>query len=160
MSMNANAKGHRSNTAAVGMPNSNGSAWVKKDNEAPDQDKKQGKDDKGQVDQDRMKIDQEEKAEETTTVRVKTKTEDGGSQVASSSTRYGRDAFLHYSNDTIRMRHLLGHDEEDAAAAAANEDIQDHQEGAEVEATKRKTRISFELHDSAFYEEWLGPFQE
>ena len=46
------------------------------------------------------------------------------------------------------MRHLLGLEEEDAAAA--NEDIRDHQEGADVEATKRKTRIS------AFYEEWLG----
>ena len=153
-----NAKGQGSNTAAVGMPNSNGSAGAKKDNEASD-DKKQGKDDNGQVDnQDRMKIDQEEKAEETITVRVKTKMEDGGSQAAS-STRNGRDAFLRYSNDAVRMRHLLGHDEEDAAAA--NEDIRDHQEGADAEqATKRKTRLSFELHDSAFYEEWLGPFQE
>ena len=152
-----NAKGQGSNTAAVGMPNSNGSAGAKKDNDQASDDKKQGKDDKGQVDQDRMKIDQEEKEEETITVRVKTKTEDGGSQVAS-STRNGRDAFLHYSNDTIRMRHLLGLDEEDAVAA--NEDIRGHQEGADVEATKRKTRISFELHYSAFYEEWLGPFQE
>ena len=133
-----------------------GSAGAKKDNEAPDQNKKQGKDDKGQVDQDRMNIDQEEKSEETITVRVKTKTEDGGSQVA--STTNGWDAFLHYSNDTVRMRHLLGLEEEDAAAA--NEDIRDHQERADVEATKRKSRISFELHDSAFYEEWLGQFQE
>ena len=89
-------------------------------------------------------------------VLVKTKTEDGGSPVAPSTSK-GRDAFSHYSSDAVRMRHLLGH------AEAANEDIRDHPD-AGVQAdkdTSRKTRLSFELHGSAFYEEWFGmPRQE
>ena len=67
------------------------------------------------MDQDRMNIDQEEWTEKITDARAKTKTEDGGSHVASASN--GWDA-----------RHLLGLEEEDGAAA--NEDIRDHQEGA------------------------------
>ena len=94
-------------------------------------------------------------------VLVKTKTEDGGSPVAYSTVRKeGRDAFLHYSNNTVRMRHLLGLKE----AEQANQDIQeDHLDagGQADKGTSRNTRLSFELHDSAFYEEWFGmPRQE
>ena len=94
-------------------------------------------------------------------VLVKTKTEDGGSPVAYSTVRKeGRDAFLHYSNNTVRMGHLLGLED----AQTANQDIQeDHLDAvqADKDNTSRKTRLSFELHDSAFYEEWFGmPRQE
>ena len=66
----------------------------------------------------------------------------------------GQDAFLHYSNITVRMRHLLGLED----AEAANEDIRDHLDAgvqADKGSTSRKTRLSFELHDSAFYDEWF-----
>ena len=69
-------------------------------------DKRQGKDGNNEQEAKRLKQqegqeDQEEEAEQITFVLVKTKTEDGGSPVASSASRNGRDAFLHYSNDAV-----------------------------------------------------------
>ena len=123
-------------------------------------DKRQGKDGNNEQEQEAKRrkqqegqedTAQEEEAEQITFVIVKTKTEDGGSPVVSSTSK-GRDAFSHYSSDAVRMRHLLGH------AEAANEDIRDHPDaGAQADKdTSRKTRLSFELHGSAFYEEWFG----
>jgi hypothetical protein len=121
-------------------------------------DKRQGKDGNNEQEAKRLKQqegqeDQEEEAEQITFVLVKTKTEDGGSPVAP-STSTGRDSFSRYSNDAVRMRHLLGLED----AQAANEDIRDHLDAgvqADNDNTSRKTRLSFELHDSAFYEEWF-----
>ena len=94
-------------------------------------------------------------------VLVKTKTEDGGSPVASSTGRKVRDAFLQYSNNTVRMRHLLGLEEAEQANQDNQEDHLDAGVLADKGNTSRKTRLSFELHDSAFYEEWFGmPRQE
>jgi hypothetical protein len=131
---------------------------IGKTNHANMGDKRQGKDGNNEQEAKRLKQqegqeDQEEEAEQITFVLVKTKTEDGGSPVAPSTSK-GRDAFSHYSNDDVRMRHLLGLED----AEAANEDIRDHLDAgvqADKGSTSRKTRLSFELHDSAFYDEWF-----
>ena len=114
----------------------------------------------GQEEQNRdMNIDQEDNAEEQPTILVvKTKTRDGGSQVSSSTRRNGRDSFLHYSNDAVRMRHLLGLEAEEPAVNGG--DAQGHEAGGDAEATTRKTRISFELHDSLLFYEYAGPLEE
>ena len=79
-------------------------------------------------------------------VLVKTKTEDGGSKAASSTVRKeGRDAFLHYSNNTVRMRHLLGLDD---AEAAINEDIRDHLDCLEFKLTKTTHQGKLVFHSS------------
>ena len=140
------AEGQGSSNTTVGATNHHHDNYLgdKKQDEDGNNEQVEGQDD----------IAQEEEAEQITFVLVKTKTEDGGSPVASSASRNGRDAFLHYSNDAVRMMHLLGL--EDAEGVNHQDTQQDHPE-AEVNAEDitRKTRISFELHNSAFYDEWF-----
>ena len=93
------------------------------------------------------------------TQAVKTKTKDGGSQATENN---GSDAFSQYSNTNVRMMHLLGLDD----AEEANEDNTDWQQligyqgirrlregGANQDGNARKTRLSTELHGSAFYQQ-------
>ena len=139
------AEGQGSSNTTVGATNHHHDNYLgdKKQDEDGNNEQVEGQDD----------IAQEEEAEQITFVLVKTKTEDGGSPVAP-STSTGRDSFSRYSNDAVRMRHLLGLED----AQAANEDIRDHLDAgvqADNDNTSRKTRLSFELHDSAFYEEWF-----
>ena len=97
---------------------------------------------------------------EETTLRAKTKTEDGGSQDAPGD---GTDAFSRYSNTNVRMMSLLQPGNTDG-----NEDNTDWQEligyrglrrvreGVDVNDGSRKTRLSTELHPSAFFVEIFG----
>ena len=101
-----------------------------------------------------------------TTITAKMKTHDGGSQqVVESSSGSGTDAFSRYSNTNVRMMHLLGLDDDEEASN--NEDSIDWQEITgyldlrhlgEREANshgriERKTRLSTELHSTAFMDE-------
>ena len=118
--------------------------------------KAEGKDDTIQ-DESKYDTHQEER-----TLTVKTKTEDGGSQA---SKRHRSDAFSQYSNTNVRMMHLLGLDDTEEA----NEDNTDWQQltgyqglkrpregGADQDGNARNTRLSTELHDSAFHEQLFG----
>ena len=92
---------------------------------------------------------EEERAVEYISIKVKTKTEDGGSRLSPIRRNGRRDAFLHYSNDAVRRRHLLG--------------LEDEDQGEDMDADKdsaRKTRLSFELHPSNFYDDLFQPLQD
>lgn len=97
---------------------------------------------------------------------VKTKINDGGistgkaNKGATTSTRdIQNDAFLRYSNDDIRMAELLGLSSANAdwrqlrnfqgQARVANLGDQGNA-NEEGQAAPRKTRLSFEVHDSLF----------
>ena len=90
---------------------------------------------------------------------VLTKTDDGGTHTTADLTGFERqDSFLHYSDDIVRMRHLLGFENSeprtentirdlgrvDQGENQADGDINDNHEHA------RKTCLSFELHVSKF----------
>ena len=92
---------------------------------------------------------EEDKAVEYISIQVKTKTEDGGSRLSPIRRNGRRDDFLHYSNDAVRRRHLLG--------------LEDEDQGEDMDADKdsaRKTRLSFELHPSNFYDDLFQPLQD
>ena len=87
--------------------------------------------------------------EEMTIIAINTKTEDGGSQ-STATEGDGQDAFSRYSNRNVRMMHLLGLD----SIAETNEDNIERsmvEEAANAQVNARKTRLSTELHGSAFF---------
>lgn len=95
------------------------------------------------------------------TVLAPTKTEDGGSQASGD----GSDAFSRFSNRNVRMTYLLGlggTDEENRDSADWMEHVgyqgrRRLRDGAAGEGSNtRKTRISTELHPSAFDGLWFG----
>ena len=92
-------------------------------------------------------------------VRVKTKTQDGGSPLARPNDE--SDSFSRFSNDNVRMMRLLQLD-------TAGDDIENDTSWRErigyqglgrqrqvVEANRmeRKTKLSMELHPDAFYQD-------
>lgn len=96
---------------------------------------------------------------------VPTKTEDGGSSMNGMPTNSDRtrpDAFLLYSDDARRMRAILGmenaNDGQDAGVDVTAEGGEggDQQGQGEHQGTIRKTRLSFEVHDSLFIEMLLN----
>lgn len=67
------------------------------------------------------------------------------------------DPFLYYSNDDIRMRRLTGKDDNNSAAT---QDIHDDgslvgrvQDSTRTGCITRKTRLSFEVHPSLFFDD-------
>ena len=100
--------------------------------------------------------------------KVRTKVDDGGTILQDGSTGSDRlDVFLRYSNDNVRMTHLLGLDDEDPEAA--NEDnthwqqitgyrgLRRIREGSNAnDENARKTRLSTELHLDAFRNIFFG----
>ena len=91
-------------------------------------------------------------------IEVPTKVADGGSTIrASNETEDHPDLFMRYSNQNVRMTHLLGLDEEDSEVA--NEDNTEWQQivgyhralRTNVGETDRKTRLSWELYPDVFY---------
>lgn len=103
-------------------------------------------------------------------ILIKTKVEDGGSGAGQSETTGtdAEDTFLRYSNDNVRMMHLLGLDEDDPEAA--NEDNTGWQQltGFQgrrnlrdgVNTNTRNSRLSNELHVSAFVNMLFGENEE
>ena len=91
---------------------------------------------------------------------VKTKTEDGGSPTTKEND--GSDAFSRYSNMSLQMMqlHMSGMNNNVNAAANNNEGGNNNNaqaaaannEGANANNTIRRTRLSTELHDGAFFE--------
>ena len=75
--------------------------------------------------------------------KIPTKTHDGGSPQAA-NTNTDRDAFMIYSNDNVRRAVILN------AAVDTNED-----DNPVYQPIKRKTRISFELHQDQFLRELM-----
>lgn len=101
---------------------------------------------------------------EETTLRVEAETRDGGVHDAPSNNE-GRDAFSRYSNTNVRMMHLL---QLDNGEDEGNEDNTDWQEltgyqglrrlreGVDEADNTRRTRLSTELHPSAFSAFFFG----
>lgn len=83
-------------------------------------------------------------------VKVKTKTNDGGSPATENEYRPD-NAFSRYSNRNVRMMHLLGPPDNNDDGDANNEAIREGE--ANPDANARKTRLSTELHVRAFLNE-------
>lgn len=86
-------------------------------------------------------------------VSVPTKTFDGGGDTSTIFEHPEHDAFMRYSDTRTRMNALLGvqqNEEDDRAAGALigrAHDVDQEQEDANL-SVRRRTRISFEVHDS------------
>ena len=65
------------------------------------------------------------------------------------------DAFLHYSNDQVRMTTLMLKDDDDEDSQKSVEAPPRRRQRTGPAAVERKTRISFELHHSLVMEEDL-----
>ena len=69
-----------------------------------------------------------------------------------------KDPFLHYSNDKVRMRRLLSHKKKTSSANNKQGRLQDtttvgRKVDDQIHVIKRKTRLSFELHPSVFFDD-------
>ena len=63
------------------------------------------------------------------------------------------DAFLHYSNDQVRMNKLMLNDTTDSDGTTKNETEPQQQQCTNQERKTRLTRISFEIHPSLLLED-------
>ena len=86
---------------------------------------------------------------------IPTKTEDGGSPQAANTA--GRDAFMVYSNDSVRRAAIFNQVSLlNQAADAEEEGDRDGAINPEVnQPIVRKTRLSYEVHPDLFFEEFL-----
>ena len=64
----------------------------------------------------------------------------------------GHDAFLHYSNDEVRINTLMMRRDEGSSGANHENETHQQQQPQQVDV-ERKTRISFELHPSLILED-------
>lgn len=65
------------------------------------------------------------------------------------------DPFLYYSNDDVRMRRLTGKDSNSAATQDSHDDGSQGrvQDSTSTGCITRKTRLSFEVHPSLFFDD-------